>query len=88
MATKKEQGGFLRWMNFIAFALVLFGGLNWLLIGLFQFDLFGILGGFDGFVSRIFYSSFGLGALWLLGYVLYKTLMAKPATPAVKKASA
>jgi len=84
---KKETGGFLKWMNFISFGLVLFGGLNWLLIGLFQFDLFGILGGFDGFVSRIFYTAFGLGALWLLAYVLYRVFMAKPAA-ATKKSNA
>ena len=78
----RKQNNFLKWANFIAFGLLMIGGLNWLLIGLFQIDIFGIFGGsFDGFGSRIFYSLFGIGALWLLGYVLHKVFMKKDAAP-------
>jgi uncharacterized membrane protein YuzA (DUF378 family) len=51
----------------IALVLVIVGGLNWLLVGLFEFDLVAAL--FDGqtaLLSRIVYVLVGLSALWLL----------------------
>ena len=56
----------------IALALVIIGGLNWGLIGLFQFDLVATLfGGQDAFLSRIVYGLVGLSALLCLG-LLFK----------------
>jgi len=76
MATKKEKNALMKWVNFVAFGVMLIGGINWLLIGLFQFDVFGLFGGsFDGFGARIFYSIFGIGALWILGIVLYRVFL-------------
>lgn len=49
----------------IALVLVIIGGINWGLIGLFQFDLVASLfGGQNTALSRIIYSLVGLGALF------------------------
>ena len=43
-------------LNVIALLLVIVGGLNWLLFGLFQWDLVGgLFGGMDSAVARIVY---------------------------------
>ena len=48
----------------IALVLLIIGGLNWLLVGLFQKDLFVILGfGMDGWIARIVYILVGLSAV-------------------------
>jgi len=63
----------LRWVKFISFGILLLGGLNWLIIGLFEFDIIaGIFGGMESVASRVFYSFFGLAALTLLTIVLIK----------------
>ena len=52
-------------LNKLALALVIIGGLNWGLIGLFQFDLVAwIFGSQAALGSRIVYGLVGLGALW------------------------
>lgn len=54
-------------MNIVALTLVIIGALNWLLIGLFGFDLVGaIFGGQDTLISRIIYSLVGIAGLWCL----------------------
>lgn len=56
----------------IALALLIIGGLNWGLIGFFQFDLVASLfGGQDSFLSRIVYGLVGLSALVSFG-LLFK----------------
>lgn len=57
----------MRAMNIITLILLVIGGLNWLLVGLFQFDLVAaIFGGETSVVSRIVYILVGLSALWQL----------------------
>jgi len=47
--------------------LTIIGGINWLLVGLFQFDLVAyICGGQDAVVSRIIYAVVGVAALWCI----------------------
>ncbi len=54
-------------MNVVAMILVIIGAINWLLIGLFQFDLVAaIFGGQDAVVSRIIYALVGLAGLWCI----------------------
>lgn len=49
----------------LALTIVIIGALNWLLIGLFQYDLVAALfGGSSSFVSRIVYSLVGLAGLY------------------------
>ena len=49
----------------IALWLTIIGGLNWGLIGLFDWNLVGFLFG-AGFLSRLIYSLVGLSAVWLI----------------------
>lgn len=54
-------------INIITLALVIVGGINWGLVGLFQFDLVAaIFGGEDSPLSRLVYVLVGLAALWQL----------------------
>ena len=51
----------------IALALVIVGAINWLLIGLFNFDLVATLFGTMSVISRIVYSLVGISGLISLG---------------------
>lgn len=56
-------------MSFVALTLVIVGAINWLLIGLFQFDLVAaICGGQAAIISRILYVLVGLAGLWALSF--------------------
>jgi len=49
----------------LALVLVVIGALNWLLVGLFQYDLVASLfGGQTSFIARIIYSIVGLAGLY------------------------
>ncbi len=51
----------------IALILTIIGGLNWGLIGIFQFDLVAwIFGGQSSIISRIIYTLVALGAIWCI----------------------
>lgn len=57
----------MKTLNIITLVLVIVGGLNWGLVGLFQFDLVAaIFGGQDAALSRIVYVLVGLSAAWQL----------------------
>jgi uncharacterized membrane protein YuzA (DUF378 family) len=49
----------------VAFVLVIIGGLNWLLVGLFSWDVGALFGGQAAPISRIIYVLVGLSAIWL-----------------------
>lgn len=54
-------------LNLITLALVIIGGINWGLVGLFQFDLVAALFGGQGApLARVVYTLVGLSALWQL----------------------
>lgn len=54
-------------MDIIALILTIIGGINWGLIGIFQFDLVAwIFGGQDAILSRIVYTLVGIAALWCI----------------------
>ena len=47
--------------------LTIIGGINWLLVGLFQFDLVAyICGGQNAVISRVIYTIVGIAALWCI----------------------
>lgn len=47
--------------------LTIIGGINWLLVGLFQFDLVAyICGGQNDTISRVVYTIVGVAALWCI----------------------
>jgi uncharacterized membrane protein YuzA (DUF378 family) len=56
----------MRIINTITLILVIVGGLNWLLVGAFNFDLVAALFGDMSPLSRIVYVLVGLSALWQL----------------------
>lgn len=53
-------------LNIITLILVIVGGLNWGLVGAFEFDLVAALFGEGSTLSRIVYVLVGLSALWQL----------------------
>ena len=57
-----------------ALILLIIGGINWGLIGLFQFDLVAwLFGGAASVISRIIYTVVGLAGIWCIG-LLFKDL--------------
>jgi hypothetical protein len=59
-------------LYWIAFVLLIVGGLNWGLVGLFNFDLVAVLFGSIPILAQIVYVLVGLGAVWMLVYKLTK----------------
>jgi uncharacterized protein len=54
----------MRLINILTLVLVIVGGLNWGLVGLFGFDLVAALFGTMSALSRIVYVLVGISALW------------------------
>ncbi len=52
-------------LNAISFWFVIIGGLNWLLVGLFNWDIGYIFGGHGSFVSKVLYLLIGISAVHL-----------------------
>jgi uncharacterized membrane protein YuzA (DUF378 family) len=53
-------------LHMIAFILLVIGGLNWLLVGIFGWDVGELFGGMENIISRIIYILVGLSAIYLL----------------------
>lgn len=71
-------------MDTIALLLVIVGALNWLLVGLFQFDLVAaIFGGQQSLLSRAVYSLVGLAGLWSIKF-LFRNQQSLVSQPAMK----
>ena len=60
----------MRIINIVTLILVIIGGLNWGLVGLFDFDLVATLFGEMSPLSRIVYILVGASALWQVGPLL------------------
>ena len=58
----------MKLFNVIALTLVIVGALNWLLIGLIEFNLVDTLFGTGSLLSRIVYSLVGIAGLWSLTF--------------------
>jgi hypothetical protein len=56
----------MKWFDNTALTLVITGAINWLLIGIFQFDLVAFLFGNLSWLSRIIYAIIGLCGLYLI----------------------
>ncbi len=62
----------------IALVLAIIGGINWGLIGIFQFDLVAwIFGGQSAIISRIIYTLVALAAIWCIS-LLFSTRVDDP----------
>jgi hypothetical protein len=55
----------LNWLDITAIVLVIIGGLNWGLVGLFDFDLVAQLFGVASVIAKIVYDLVGLAAIYL-----------------------
>ncbi len=51
-------------LNLIALTLVIIGALNWLLVGLFSFNLVDAIFGVSSIISRIIYILVGAAGIW------------------------
>ena len=56
----------MKWLDNTALAIVIIGAVNWLLIGIFRFDLVAFLFGNMSWISRIVYTVVGLCGLYLI----------------------
>lgn len=55
------------WIDRISLALIIIGGLNWGVIGIFKYDFIAaICGGAATTVSRVIYTIVGLAAIWCI----------------------
>lgn len=59
-------------MDWIALTLVIIGGLNWALVGLFKFDLVAAIFGPMSVLSRIVYTVVGLAAVYTIYFATKK----------------
>lgn len=65
--TEKKGSGVSKMMDKIALFILLIGGINWGLVGLFGFDLVAwAFGGSGSVISRIIYIVVALSALWCI----------------------
>ena len=55
-------------MDWIAMILVIIGGINWGLVGFFDWNLVDAIFGVGGIIGRIVYALVGLAALWMIYY--------------------
>jgi uncharacterized membrane protein YuzA (DUF378 family) len=58
----------MKFLNCLVLTLVIIGSLNWLLVGIFDFNLVETL--FNGFsvVSRIVYTLVGIAGIWAISF--------------------
>ena len=56
----------MKWSDNTALTIVIIGALNWLLVGIFRFDLVAFLFGYLSWLSRIVYTIVGLCGLYLI----------------------
>jgi len=62
----------------ISLILTIIGGINWLLVGLFQFDLVAFIGGGQAaMISRIIYTVVGVAALWCISLLFRENAVAE-----------
>ena len=61
-------------MNTVALILMIVGSLNWLLVGLFQFNLVAWIFGAGSVLARIIYGIVGLAAIWGIAMLFQKNV--------------
>lgn len=58
----------MKFLNYLVLTLVIIGALNWLLVGIFEFNLVeSVFGGFS-LVSRIIYALVGIAGIWAISF--------------------
>lgn len=66
-------------VDYVAFVLVVVGGLNWGLVGAFEYNLVDSLFGVGSTLARVVYVLVGLAAVYMAVSVLSKSMSSKPA---------
>ena len=60
-------------LDTVSLLLTIIGGINWLLVGVFQFDLVAwIFGGSDTLLARIIYCVIALAGVWCISLLFRK----------------
>ena len=62
----KKGGTHMKWFDNTALTIVIIGAINWLLVGIFRFDLVAFIFGNVSWLSRIIYTIVGLCGLYLI----------------------
>ena len=74
------KGGKTMWIDKLALVLLIIGGLNWGLVGIFSFDLVAwMFGGQGAVISRIVYILVALSAAWCISLLFRDTTAAEQA---------
>ena len=58
----------MKWFDYTALTIVIIGAVNWLVVGIFRFDLVAFLFGNLSWLSRSIYTLVGLCGLYLLSF--------------------
>ena len=58
----------MKWFDNTALTIVIIGAVNWLLVGIFRFDLVAFLFGDLSWLSRIIYALVGLSGLYIISF--------------------
>lgn len=58
----------MKFLNGIALTLVIIGAINWLLVGLFKFNLVDAIFGSLSILARIIYIIVGIAGLWSIAF--------------------
>lgn len=83
LAAGKQKEKKLRSINLITLLLVIIGGVNWLLVGIADFDFVAALfGGQQATLSKIVYVVVGISALWQLVPFFRATQIGEPRSEA------
>ena len=64
----------MKFINILTLVLVIVGGLNWGLVGLFGFDLVAALFGAGSALTRVVYILVGLSAAWRRSFPLLSSI--------------
>ena len=66
------------YMNTVALILMIIGALNWLLVGLFQFNLVAWIFGAGTILARIIYCIVGIAAIWGIAMLFQRNVRESP----------
>ena len=66
--TSKKGGIKMKTLNLITLTLVIIGAINWLLVGLFEFNLVDAIFGSLSAITRIIYILVGISGLWAISF--------------------
>jgi len=64
----EKEEYFMKILNYLALTLVIVGALNWLLVGLFEFNLVDFLFGSLSLLTRLVYILVGAAGLWSIAF--------------------